>query len=84
MRVRCQEQVDVNFIADVSFEDVLIELGERVDEGEEMPPRLVESLDMLTRILSRVEDKWIAAMTPAIRNEMFKRLSTQIERYRTS
>jgi hypothetical protein len=74
----------VEVVADVSFEDVLSHLAGIVEDGESCPNRLVGAIDWLTRIFKAVDDTWIRRMTPEIRAEIAKRLSSQAERYRVA
>ncbi len=82
MRIRSCKTIDVEFEADVNVDDLLYEMGARIDEGEDFPRRLVSTIDVLTRMLARVEGDWIAAMKPEHRAEIANRLEAQLGRYR--
>ena len=84
MKVNCWTDGAIEVVADVTFEDVLSALAATVEDGEDMPCRLVGALDWVTRILKAVDDDWIARMKPEVRDEICKRLAYQAERYRAA
>lgn len=81
MNVTVQKTLDVECECDVTLDDILRELDVYVEEGRELPNRLIGALDYLTRILGGVTDVCIAAMPHKCRIAIANRLRCELERY---
>ena len=82
MKVTAWHSLDVEFEADVSFDDVLTEFGKIVEgASSDRHAVLLGSLDWITRILARVPDDVIAAMPERAREILCERLCGEAGRY---
>ena len=74
--------VDIEVEVDVDIDEVLGEMGQRVDEAAaDYQRRSMAALDVCTKILARVKDEVIAQMPPDAKATMRERLGKELVRY---
>lgn len=82
VRVNTWKNVDIEVEVDVDINEVLGEMGQRVDEAAaDYWFRSMAALDVCTQILARVKDEVIAQMPPNARATMRERLAKELVRY---
>lgn len=82
MRVSTWKNIDVEVEVNVSLDDVLAECDSRAEEATPEHCRLwLESIDVLTRILSRSKDDVIAKVPEQARQEVHRRLMVELARW---
>lgn len=85
VRVNTWKNVDIEVEVDVDLDEVLGEIGQRVDEAAaDYWRRSMVALDVCTKILARVKDEVIAQMPPDAKATMRERLAKELARYRES
>ena len=83
MKVSFCENVDVEGVVDVDFDDVLSELSVELESADKDKAlrRAVSVMDRLTRILAAISDETIAAMKPEHAAVIRDRLLTESARW---
>jgi len=82
MKVTAWKNIDVDVEVDVSVDEILVALGERLDDVTPKQWRTLGCvLDTITKMLARVTDEAIRALPDEARIEMCRRLDTERKRY---